>query len=76
MGQAGPVIISLMIYKDLSFIFQTTEGRRMDNAIPIPLINTAILMFVLWIFPALGIITFHSIGGKLPFFPQLDFFSC
>ena len=35
MGQAGAVMVTLILHKDLRFIGQTPEGGRMDDAVTI-----------------------------------------
>jgi hypothetical protein len=65
-----------VIHKDLGFIFKASEGSGVDNAVPVSLIDTAILMLLLRVFPPPGILAFHGIRGKLSLFSVFDFFAC
>jgi hypothetical protein len=51
MGQAGAVVISFMIDKDLGFVFEAPEGGTMDNPVAITFIGGAII-FVNFAMPA------------------------
>ena len=71
MGESGTVIIAFMIDKHLSFIFQPSESRGVDDTIAISLEPSPVLMLFFRVLPAPTISTFHGIGcqrGRFQFF--------
>lgn len=63
-GQAGPVIVPLVVNEYLGFVFQLAEGRTMDDAVAIPLEAGAIGVLLLPITTPPTLTTFNCTWGK------------
>ena len=64
MGQAGSVIISLMVDENLGLVLQPAEGGTVDDPVPVPLESRAGILeqFLVTAAPAFG--AAGGIGGR------------
>ena len=63
-GEAGDVVIVLGVDEDLGFVFETAEGLRMQNAIPVALKGRPVRIRVLGGLPTLRLGGPGSDGGE------------
>ena len=71
MSQTGSVMISLMIGKDLSLVFKSTECRAVNNAIPVVLIDRSVLVCFLRVLTSPAVTAEHGVGCKQALFQLL-----
>jgi hypothetical protein len=64
MGKAGAVIVPFMVDKNLSFIFQSSECRGMDDAITVPLKPGPVGVFLFLVLTPFTFPAFHRVGSQ------------
>ncbi len=72
MGQAGPVIIPLMVDEHLSLVFQTPESGGVDHPVAVALKPGSVRMFLFLVLSPPAFPAFYRIGGQGRLF---DFFN-
>jgi hypothetical protein len=71
-GQAGAVIIALIIEEDLSLIFQASKGCGMQDAIAVALKCGAVFRLFFGMYSAAAVLAPARIWGKTLIFQSLE----
>ena len=71
-GEAGAVMVALMVDKHLRLVLQAAESRGMENSVPVPLKSSAEFVLFFRIFAAFAKTGFHRIRGQGLDFPLFE----
>ena len=64
MGQAGAVVIALIVDKDLGLVFQPAEGGGVQDPVPIALKRGPVIRLILRVYPPFGILAPAAIRSQ------------
>src|SRR5512138_27627 len=65
MGEAGPVIVALVIDEHLGLVLESPEGRAVDDPVPVTLKGRTVITQILRVLPATRFDTFRRISGQV-----------
>src|SRR5260221_14068920 len=64
MREPRAVIITFIVYEHLRFVFQSSEGRRMQDAVTVSLVNGAVVVFFFGVVATLRVGALDGVRGE------------